>query len=253
MTPPPLSSRPTGGAGGADDARLAELSGRLAAVRSRIAAAATAAGRDPADLTLVVVTKTWPAQDVHRLARLGVRDVGENRDQEASAKAALCAELPLRWHFVGQVQTNKAASVASYADWVHSVDRPRLVDALSKGAQRNGRTLTCLVQVALDADPGTGDGSRAGARTPDVPRLADQVAAAPGLVLGGVMGVAPLAGDPVSAFARLRAVAEDLRGRHPDAAAISAGMSGDVEAAIDAGATHLRLGTAVLGSRPPLG
>jgi hypothetical protein len=198
-------------------------------------------------VTLVVVTKTWPASDVRALVSLGVRDVGENRDQEAAPKAQACRDLDLRWHFVGQLQTNKTRSVAEYADWVHSVDRPRLVRALAEGARRWERTLTCLVQVALDDDP-----TRGGARGADVLAVADAVAAMPELRLGGVMAVAPLDADPAAAFGRLAEIAARLVVDHPEARAVSAGMSGDLEAAVAAGATHLRVGTAVLGSRPPL-
>lgn len=226
--------------------RRDELAANLAALEGRIAKACAAAGRERAEVTLVVVTKTFPAEDVRHLAALGVHDVGENRDQEAAPKAAACADLGLTWHFVGQLQTNKARSVATYASWVHSVDRPRLVRALSVAALAAGRTLRCLVQVRLDDRPG-----RAGAAPADVPALADAVSAADGLVLAGVMAIAPLGADPVPAFARLRAIAMTVRSAHPPASAISAGMSGDLEAAVAAGATHLRIGTAVLGARPP--
>jgi pyridoxal phosphate enzyme (YggS family) len=205
---------------------------------------------------LIVVTKTWPATDVRALAALGVHDVGENRDQEAAGKAAACADLELRWHFVGQLQTNKARSVAGYAGWVHSVDRLRLVEALSTAALRHGRTVTCLVQVDLDPAEraaAAGEAPRGGVRPAEVAALADAVEQAPSLRLGGVMAVAPQHADAVEAFGRLAEVAGRLRAEHPHASAMSAGMSGDLEAAVAAGATHLRVGTAVLGSRPPLG
>ena len=132
--------------------RPAELATRLAATRSRIAAACAAAGRDPAEITLIAVTKTYPASDVLALAGLGLTDFGENRDQEAEPKAAAvsAARQPVTWHFIGQLQTNKANSVARYADFVHSVDRIRLVRALGTAARAAGRELTCLVQVSLD-------------------------------------------------------------------------------------------------------
>jgi pyridoxal phosphate enzyme (YggS family) len=231
--------------------RSEELACRLAAVEERIAAACAQAGRDRAELTLVVVTKTFPASDVRALAGLGVVDVGESRDQEAAPKAEACADLDLRWHFVGRLQTNKAASVARYADWVHSVDRERLVVALTKGAAHAGRRLEVLLQVCLDTDPAEA-GRRGGARPSDVPRLADAVAAADGLHLAGVMAVAPREGDPREAFERLAEISSRLRAAHPEAVAVSAGMSGDLEAAVACGATHLRVGSAVLGSRPPL-
>ncbi len=230
------------------DDRLAELAANLGRVRARLAAACQAAGRDPEEVSLVAITKTWPADDVRRLAALGVRDVGENRDQEARPKAAACADLGLVWHFVGQLQTNKARSVAGYADVVHSVDRPRLVAALDRGAAEAGRAVGVLLEVALDGEAGRG-----GATPAEVPALAALVAESAALRLLGVMGVAPLGADPAPAFARLAAVSAALRSEHPQAGWISAGMSGDLEAAIAAGATHVRVGTALLGRRAPLG
>lgn len=233
----------------AAESRKGELSGRLVAVRERIAAASVAAGRDPQEVTLVAVTKTFPASDVRLLYELGVRDVGENRDQEAAPKAAECADLALEltWHFVGQLQTNKAASVVRYACVVHSVDRLRLARVLGQQARKAGRVVTCLIQVSLDAHP---DPGRAGAAPAQVPGLAAAVAAEEGLLLGGVMAIAPLGVPPAQAFAPLPAAAAAVREIRPEAAMISAGMSGDMEAAIAAGATHVRVGTALLGDRP---
>ncbi|TYB44670.1 YggS family pyridoxal phosphate-dependent enzyme [Actinomadura chibensis] len=227
--------------------RRAELADGLAALRARIGAACAAAGRDPAEVTLIAVTKTFPASDVRLLAGLGVTEVGENRDQEARPKAAECADLPLTWHFVGRLQTNKARAVAGYADVIHSVDRSRLVRALSDAAVRAGRTLRCLVQVSLD--PAEAAGGRGGAAPDAAPGLAAEIAAAAALDLGGVMAVAPLGADPRPAFARLAEVAAEIRRNHPDARIVSAGMSGDLEQAIACGATHLRVGTALLGGR----
>jgi hypothetical protein len=229
---------------GAGD-RRAELAHGLAAVRRRIDVAAGRAGRRADDVVLVVVTKTFPASDVGLLAALGATDVGESREPEASDKAAACARLPLRWHQVGQVQTNKAAAVAAWADAVHSVDRPRLVDALSRGAERAGRELGCFLQVSLDGDP-----TRGGARAGDVLGLAERVAGAPGLRLEGVMAVAPQGPPPQQSFTVLAAVSQALRVEHPGARAVSAGMSEDLEVAVALGATHVRVGRAVLGSRP---
>ncbi len=248
-------------------ARRDELADGLTSIQERIRRACHAAGRSADDLTLIVVTKTWPADDVRLLAGLGATDVGENRDHEAAAKAQACQDLGLRWHFVGRVQSNKAASVARYTDVVHSVDRPGLVRALDSGAERAGRTLDVLVQVSLDPAPGSPEAtSRGGAQPGDVRALCDGVAACTSLRLAGVMGVAPRPSEPgaggvtgaavldaaAEAFATLAAVAADVRREHPAATWISAGMSGDLEAAVAAGATHLRVGTAVLGSRPPL-
>jgi PLP dependent protein len=230
----------------APDARTAVLAANLAALRRRIATACASAGRDPAELTLIAVTKTFPAEDVLRLLALGVPDIGENRDQEARAKAAAVPQA--RWHFVGRLQRNKCRSLARYASVVHSVDRLELVPALDDGVRRAGRDrLDVLVQVGFDRVPGRG-----GARPADVPALADAVAGTVALRLRGVMTIAPLGEDPVPAFADLAAIAARLRADHPHATVISAGMSGDLEQAIQHGATHLRVGTALLGGRPLL-
>jgi pyridoxal phosphate enzyme (YggS family) len=231
--------------------RREELAAALAEVERRIEDACRAAGRSRSEITLIAVTKTYPASDVRLLAELGVSHIGENRDQEAAAKAAECAGLGLTWHFIGQLQTNKVRSVVSYADMVHSVDRPRLVDALGREAVRAGREVDCLIQVALDAAPGEGGAGRGGAAPQEVPALAGLVAKTEGLRLRGVMAVAPLGEDPSAAFARLRAVAERVREEHPTADVISAGMSGDIPQAVANGATHLRVGTALLGRRKP--
>ncbi|WP_326599508.1 YggS family pyridoxal phosphate-dependent enzyme [Streptomyces sp. NBC_01803] len=237
--------------------REVELAANLARVEERITRACDAAGRERADVTLVVVTKTYPVEDVRLLAELGVREFAENRDQEAAAKAAACADLGLSWHFVGQLQTNKARSVAGYADYVHSVDRARLVTALSAAVVHSGRApLNCLVQVALEKESGH-EGGRGGVAPGHVAELAAAVAAAPGLRLAGVMTVAPLvgvhAGNPGAAFERLKEIARNLRSIDPAANMVSAGMSGDLEEAIVAGATHVRVGSAVLGVRAALG
>jgi pyridoxal phosphate enzyme (YggS family) len=232
-----------------DPGRREELALRLAEVRGRIAKACEAAGREASELTLVAVTKTRPASDVRLLSDLGVTDIGENRDAEAAPKAAECADMGLEnltWHFIGQLQTNKCASVVRYASVVHSVDRHRLIGALGKAARRAGRVIECLVEVSLDGDP-----ARGGAVAGEVPALAEALAAEEGLMLGGVMAVAPLSMPPADAFARLRVSAAAVREVRPGATVISAGMSGDLEAAVEAGATHLRIGTALLGDRGP--
>jgi pyridoxal phosphate enzyme (YggS family) len=236
--------------------RRTELAANLANVEERITAACVAAGRERAEVTLIVVTKTYPASDVRILSGLGVRHVAENRDQDAAPKAAACADLPLTWHFVGQLQTNKVRSVVGYADVVQSVDRARLVTALSKEAVRTGREVGCLVQVALDADA-SGRGERGGVAPGGIEELAALVADAPGLRLDGLMTVAPLSGEYAgreqAAFERLMDLSTDLRRAHPAATMVSAGMSADLEQAVAAGATHVRVGTSVLGVRPRLG
>ncbi|MEU4211468.1 YggS family pyridoxal phosphate-dependent enzyme [Streptomyces sp. NPDC026206] len=237
--------------------RRTRLADNLAQVEERISAACAAAGRKREEVTLIVVTKTYPASDVRLLSELGVRHVAENRDQDAAPKAAECSDLPLTWHFVGQLQTNKVRSVVNYAGLVHSVDRNRLVTALSAAAVRAGRELGCLIQVALDAEPGDGTAARGGVAPDGVPALADAIAGAEGLRPAGLMTVAPLAGPyagrPRAAFDRLMEIATDLRAAHPAANMVSAGMSADLEDAVAAGATHVRVGSAVLGVRPRLG
>lgn len=237
------------------DDRERDLAESLRAMRQRIDEACAIADRDPATVHLIVVSKTWPVDDVARLARLGVRDFGENRDQEAARKAEATADLDLTWHFIGQLQTNKAKSVARYADVVHSVDRLELVSALERGAALAGRCVACLVQVDLDERPHAG---RGGMAPSGVAEVAGAIARSPHLRLAGVMGVAPLdPGDQPAASARafdlLGEVHRDLMRAYPEATVMSAGMSGDLEEAVAAGATHLRVGSAVLGVRPPLG
>ncbi|MGW9174794.1 YggS family pyridoxal phosphate-dependent enzyme [Streptomyces decoyicus] len=248
--------RPAAGGGRAvTDDRKTQLAQNLAQVEERISAACARAGRPRDEVTLIVVTKTYPASDVRLLAELGVRQVAENRDQEAAPKAAECADLPLTWHFVGQLQTNKVRSVAGYAGIVQSVDRARLVTALSREAVRAERELGCLIQVALDAESGE-RGERGGVAPDGVEALAEVIAGAQGLRLDGVMTVAPLAGPyagrELAAFERLMEISSDLRAAHPAANMVSAGMSADLEDAVAAGATHVRVGTAVLGVRPRL-
>lgn len=249
------------------DERAEQIRQGLAAVRARIQAATEAAGRDTAP-ELIVITKFHPAAEVRVLAEAGVRTLGENRDQEARAKAAATEDLALDWHFIGQLQTNKAKYVVRYAAAVHSIDRPDLVSALDAAMGReqarrdeDGRDrrkpLDCLIQVDLDPRPleerPAGIGARGGAVAADVPELAAQIAAAEHLALRGVMAVAHRGLDPVGSFAELARIAQTVQTDHPAANWISAGMSGDLEQAIAAGATHLRIGTDVLGARPAVG
>ncbi|HSX67246.1 YggS family pyridoxal phosphate-dependent enzyme [Nocardioides sp.] len=225
-------------------ARREELAANLAGVRARIAAATAAAGRPDGEVSLVVVTKFFPASDVRLLAGLGVTDVGENRHQEAEEKAAASADLPLRWHYIGGLQSNKAAAVAAYADVVESVDRLKLVGPLDRGAA--DRQVDVLLQVSLDGPDADG---RAGCDPSDLASLAAAVAAAEHLTLRGLMAVAPLGEDPATAFGRLAAIRTTFLEDHPEATVLSAGMSGDLEEAVAAGATHVRVGSAILGSR----
>jgi pyridoxal phosphate enzyme (YggS family) len=230
--------------------RRAELATNLARVRTRIADACAAAGRDRTEVTLIAVTKTYPAADVLHLAEIGVRDIGENRDQEAAPKAVEVAAQggQVRWHFVGQLQRNKARSVVRYADLVHSVDSVRLARALADAAGRGrDRPLDILVQLSID-----GDVERGGIAAEELDELVAAVAERPALRLRGVMAVAPLGWQPDAAFERLAELARQVREEHPDATIVSAGMSEDMEAAIRWGATHVRVGTALLGKRAEL-
>ncbi|MFC7789465.1 YggS family pyridoxal phosphate-dependent enzyme [Microbacterium sp. MAHUQ-60] len=230
-----------------------DLAARLSAIDERIADSARGAGRDPAEITRIVVTKFHPPQLVRDLHALGVRELGENRQQELTAKRAALREPQgphlddLRWHFIGQAQTNKAAAIRRASDVVHSVDRARLADALHRAAT-DDRVLDVLVQVNLTEDPGRG-----GSTLTDAEALAEHVLGLDSLRLRGVMAVAPLDEEPASAFGRLRDVADRIRLLSPEATWISAGMTGDFPAAIASGATHLRIGSAITGPRPDRG
>ncbi|KAA9087172.1 YggS family pyridoxal phosphate-dependent enzyme [Microbacterium radiodurans] len=230
---------------------MPDLAERLADVDARIARALRASGRAPDAVSRIVVTKFHPPELIERLVELGVRDVGENRQQELTAKrAALATVSDLTWHFIGQAQTNKARAVRAGADVVHSVDRTRIADALHAAAPEDvDAPLDVLIQVNLTDDAGRGGATPDGAEA-----LATHVAEhCPTLRLRGVMAVAPLDEAPASAFARLADVAGAVRSVVPAASWISAGMTGDFEEAIAAGATHLRIGSAITGPRPDRG
>lgn len=228
---------------------MGDLATRLADVDARIAEAARAVNRDPASLTRIVVTKFHPASMIEDLYALGVRDVGENRQQELTAKRAeVAAGADMTWHFIGQAQTNKARAIRAAASVVHSVDRARLAVALDAAADEGAPALDVLVQVNLTDDPGRG-----GAAPDGVEILAEDILRCPTLRLRGVMAVAPLGEPPQPAFARLAECSARLRRIAPDAAWISAGMTADFAEAIAAGATHLRIGSAITGPRPVAG
>ncbi len=233
------------------DDRREQLAGRLDDVRRRIAQAANRAGRDPDEVTLVVVAKTWPTTDIALLHELGVRDVAENRHQEAEHKVAELAHLDLRWHFVGQVQSNKASRIAGYADVVHSVDSTKVARRLQRGAHDRGHALDCFVQV--DLDPADRHAGRGGLAAEQVAEVAHVIEESGSLHLVGVMGVAPLGLPPRPTYDRLVEIGRELRIGYPTARLVSAGMSDDFETAVEAGATHVRVGSAILGERPPLG
>ncbi len=223
---------------------MPDLRERVALVRGRVAAAAASAGRDAGEITTIVVTKFHPLSLIEELAGLGVRDVGENRHQEAQAKAAALASLGLNWHFVGQVQGKKARQVRAYAAVIHSVDRSSLVDALASDES----TVDCFVQVNLTDDP-----ARGGVQPQELDALVERVQATNGLRLLGLMAVAPLGVEPRRAFARVRELGEQVGRAAPGANHLSMGMSQDYPEAIAEGATHLRIGTAITGNRPVLG
>jgi PLP dependent protein len=235
--------------------RREELARRLDAVRKRIDAACVAAGRDPASVELLAITKTIPPEDVATLLDLGLTAFGENRVQEAEAKVAAVAALrpdaDPRWHLVGTLQRNKARSVVRWAHRVESVDSIRLADALDAAVRREQETgwrtdrLPVLLQYSVDGDPRRGGVARAG-----LGRLAEHVASCAGLQLAGLMAVAPLGVDPNVAFADVAAAAAWLREQFPQATVLSAGMSGDLEAAIRHGSGVVRVGTALVGERP---
>nr|WP_243843654.1 YggS family pyridoxal phosphate-dependent enzyme [Microbacterium endophyticum] len=216
-------------------------------IDERIADAARAAGREPTDITRIVVTKFHPPELIRELYRLGVRDVGENRQQEYSAKTEELSDLSdLNWHFIGQIQSKKAKAVRAGAALVHSVDRERVADALDR-ADSDGQ-LDVFVQINLTDDPGRG-----GVSPESVDALATHIAGLPTLRLRGVMAVAPLDESPASAFARLRNYSALVQTVVPDATWMSAGMTTDFAEAIAAGATHLRIGSAITGPRPVQG
>ena len=226
--------------------RKLELQTNLQEVEREISDACAAANRNRADVTLIAVTKTWPASDVDLLAQLGITNVGENRDQEAKPKHDEVQAKNLVWHAIGQLQTNKAKSVAAWADVVHSVDRSDLVTSLIKAVANRAEPLGVLIQVNLDPDPAE---NRGGALPTEVMGLADLISGCDGLRLQGVMGVAPLGGNDDLAFAKLQEVAGQIHSQYPRANWISAGMSGDFATALKYGATHLRIGSSILGNR----
>lgn len=226
---------------------MTSLATRLSAIDSQIADAAQRAGRDASEITRIVVTKFHPAFLVRELHALGVAAVGENRQQELTAKRAELDPLDVQWHFIGQAQTNKAAAIRRSSDVVHSVDRIKLADALHRAADSD-EILDVLVQVNLTQDAGRG-----GTGLADAEALAEHISSLDSLRLRGVMAVAPLDEEPASAFARLHDIAQQITRIAPDATWISAGMTGDFVEAISAGATHLRIGSAITGPRPAQG
>ncbi len=224
--------------------RIDELQQNLLDINNRIQAACKEFGRNIEDVKLIAVTKTWPASDIQLLHSLGIRDFGESRDQEAMSKVEELKDLQASWHFIGQVQSNKLNHIAKYADVVHALDREKVITGLDAAAAKAGRRITGLLQISLD-----GDESRGGVAVGKALQLAEVFTACSNLDFGGVMAVAPLNRDTNEAFARLQEVAQDIQAKFPKARMISAGMSSDLEIALKNGATHLRIGSALLGNR----
>lgn len=226
---------------------MESLAERLTEAQQRISAAASGCGRQADDINLIVVTKNHPTQLVFDLLKLGVRDFGENRDQEAAPKAAEVranSTIEHRWHFIGQLQSNKVKSVVNYASSVHSLDRQSLLDSLGKATVERELPLDVFIQLNLTDDEGRG-----GIQPSNLLSFAENVLMHPGLNLVGVMGVAALDNNLDRDFGAIRSASESLKTLKPDAALISAGMSEDFETAIAYGATHLRIGSAITGKR----
>ena len=230
--------------------RLSDIQSNLEIIQSRINKACSAAGRDISEITLIAVTKTYPASDVDLLKQLGIENVGENRDQEASSKKSE-VKNHFKWHFIGQLQSNKAKSVVNYADLIHSVDRWSLAKEIQKSAQGINKVQPVLIQV--DLDQSGPDPTRGGIWPAELKELAASINQASHLELKGLMSVAPLGEKPELAFARLKEIRVAFLKDNPGAQILSAGMSEDLEAAILHGATHLRIGSALLGERPKIG
>jgi len=230
--------------------RLRDIQSNLEKINYRIAAACASSKRNVSEITLIAVTKTYPASDVDLLKQLGIENVGENKDQEASGKISQVKEK-FSWHFIGQLQSNKAKSVVTYADLIHSVDRLSLAKELQKSASAIAKKQKVLIQV--DLDQSGPDASRGGVWPADLAELAQFISQSENLGLAGLMSVAPLGENPSEAFQRLAQIRSDFLKNYPNAVTLSAGMSEDLEAAIEHGATHLRIGSALLGERPKIG
>ena len=225
--------------------RVDEISGNLEKVKEQIKLAAASANRLSEDITLVVVTKTFPVSDIEILYSLGIRDFGENRDQEASAKVGLLPK-DVRWHFQGQIQSNKLKSITSWASYIHSVDQLKYAQMISDYSAGNEKPI--FMQVSLDKPPQ----SRSGVNPSELLELAGAISELPGIRLQGVMAVAPVNSPAEQAFAELEDIRSDFLSTFPDAKSLSIGMSGDYQIAIKYGATHIRIGSSILGIRSPI-
>ncbi len=225
--------------------RVDEISANLEKVKEQIQLAAASANRLSDDITLVAVTKTFPVSDIEILYSLGIRDFGENRDQEASAKVGLLPK-DVRWHFQGQIQSNKLKSITSWASFIHSVDQLRYAQMISDYSAGNEKPI--FMQVSLDKPPQ----SRSGVNPSELLELAGGISALPGIRLQGLMAVAPVNSPAEQAFAELEDIRSDFLSTFPDAKSLSIGMSGDYQIAIKYGATHIRIGSSILGIRSPI-
>jgi pyridoxal phosphate enzyme (YggS family) len=222
--------------------RTSEITANLNDVKAKIASAALKAGRDADEIILIVVTKTFPVSDLEILYSLGVREFGENRDQEAAEKVA---QLPsdINWNFQGGIQSNKLKSITTWAGCIHSVDKLKYAQIISE--QNTGKPKEIFIQVSLDQPPE----SRGGVDPKKLIDLASEVTKLPGISLKGLMAVAPLDLPEEQAFLKLKEIQADFVAVFKDAKYLSAGMSGDYEMAISYGATHLRIGSSILGNR----
>lgn len=223
------------------NSRAQEIAVALASVEERITKAAATAGRKRSELTLIAVTKTYPASDVQILTDLGVSNFGENRSDEGSEKSQLIAAT---WHFQGQVQGRKLKDIVSWASYIHSIDSGEHITKLSRICSEKDRKISIFLQFSLDSAP-----DRGGVRADHLGQLADQVVADPNLHLAGLMCVPPVEYGFDRAFGEIAKVHSAFKIDFPDAAGLSAGMSSDFEVAIAYGATHLRVGSEILGSR----
>lgn len=232
------------------DLSAEQLAENIAHVRARIAEAAQNAGRDPAEITLVAVSKTKPVELVEMAYNLGVTDFGENRVQEALPKIEHFHPRGLRWHLIGHLQSNKAGKVVAPFSCVHSVDSLHLAQALSRHAREQGRQLSILLQVNV-----AGEASKEGMTPEEAPSIAKQIAALPALQITGLMTLAPLVPDPAEVrpvFRALRLLRDRLRAEITASAwtQLSMGMTDDYTVAIEEGATLVRIGRAIFGQRP---
>ena len=225
--------------------RVDEISANLEKVKEQIKLAAASVNRLSDDITLVAVTKTFPVSDIEILYSLGIRDFGENRDQEASEKVGLLPK-DVRWHFQGQIQSNKLKSITSWASYIHSVDQLRYAQMISDYSAGNEKPI--FMQVSLDKPPQ----SRSGVNPSELLELAGDISALPGIRLQGLMAVAPVNSPAEQAFAELEDIRSDFLSTFPDAKSLSIGMSGDYQIAIKYGATHIRIGSSILGIRSPI-